>query len=429
VSTAAPRDVPVRIIAVGDELLEGRTSDTNSTRIQRALGRHAVMVRDIAVVHDRTDDIAAALSRTEPGDIVFVCGGLGSTRDDITREAVAAWAGVMLERREAVAAELAAEYARRGIVRSLDDDKQVLVPAGCAAVRNPLGTAPGIVGELMGRRIAVVPGPPPELEAMLPGMLDALLTLGALPAARPTCLWRTAQMAELAVARLTEPVRAGHPDLHWSWWLVDWGVDLRIAGDDDQGAELDAAGAELDRRLGDLVYARVMVDLPRVVQDLMIARGQTLGLAESCTGGMIGAAITAEDGSSAYFRGGIVSYANEVKMSALGVEADALVRHGAVSQEVACQMARGARERLGTDHALAVTGIAGPAGGTEEKPVGTTWIALATADGVTAGHYRFSVDRQRNRRLASIAALDMLRRALTGAPIIDPERLTWARPA
>jgi nicotinamide-nucleotide amidase len=421
--------VVVRIVAVGDELLEGRTSDTNSTRIQRALGSHAVTVREIGVVHDRLEDIAAALDRSEPGDIVFLCGGLGSTPDDLTREAVARWGGVDLEWREDVAAELAAEYARRGITRSLEGDKQPLVPAGCRPVTNPLGTAPGLVGEVRGRRLAVLPGVPAELQAMLPGTLAALQRGGALPAARPTRLWRLAQMAELAVVRLAEPVRLRYPDLHWSWWLVEWGVDLRLGADAAGAGLLAAAAAELDERLGDLVYARELVDLPRVVQDLMVAGGATLAVAESCTGGLLGAAITAQDGSSKYFRGGVLSYANDAKRDLLGVDADALATHGAVSRLVAEQMARGARERLGADHALAVTGVAGPGGGTADKPVGTTWIALAGPGGVAAGRYRFRADRERNRRLATQAALDMLRRSLTGLPVVDAGRLTWAEPA
>ncbi|MEZ4388508.1 MAG: nicotinamide-nucleotide amidohydrolase family protein [Candidatus Krumholzibacteriia bacterium] len=416
----------VRIVAVGDELLEGRTSDTNSTRIQRALVRHAVDVRDIAVVHDQLPAIASALDRTEPGDLVFICGGLGSTGDDLTREAVAAWAAVALEWREDVAAALRAEYRRRGFERDLTGDKQPLIPAGCEAIANPVGTAPGFVGRLADRWVAVLPGVPSELQAMLPAIVERLGAAGVLPAARRVELWRVAQMAEIKVAELTEPVRRRHPDLHWSWWVVPWGVDVRVAGGPDQVAALADAAAALDVALGDLVYARELVDLPRVVQDLMLRAGRTLAVAESCTGGLLGAAITGQDGSSAYFRGGVLSYANEAKFDLLHVAADALLAHGAVSRPVAEQMAQGARQRLGADFALAVTGVAGPGGGTAAKPVGTTWLALAGPDRVDAACYRFSGDRERNRQLAVAAALDMLRRRLTGVPVVAPARLSWA---
>ena len=421
--------VNVRIIAVGDELLEGRTSDTNSTSIQRALGHHAAAVRDIAVVHDDVAAIAGALDRTEPGDVVFVCGGLGSTGDDLTREAVAAWAGVPLRFCEDVAAAIAERYQCRGIPRHVESDKQAQVPAGCEPLKNPVGSAPGLVGELKGRRLALLPGVPAELEGLLPAVLGALERLGAMPPAREVRLWRTAQLAELAVARKTEPVRARFANLDWSWWLVEWGVDVRIAGERDQQPALAAAAHELDRILGDLVYARDMVGLPRVILDLMLDRGGSLAVAESCTGGLLGAAITGEGGSSAYYRGGVLSYANEVKTDLLSVAPVDLEQHGAVSRPVAEQMSRGVRERLGTDYALAVTGVAGPGGGTEEKPVGTTWIALAGPGGVSAGKYRFSGDRERNRRLAVAAALDVLRRELTGHAVFRPDDLTWGRPA
>ena len=195
----------VRIIAVGDELLEGRTSDTNSTRIQRALGRHAVTVADITVVHDHADAIAAALDHTEPGDIVFMCGGLGSTRDDLTREAIAAWADVPLVLHEDVAQDIAERYRSRGIPRVPEGDKQAMVPVGCEPVANAVGSAPGLVGELRGRRLALLPGVPAELQGLLPDVVAALDRLGALPAARDVRLWRTAQMAELAVDRVLSP--------------------------------------------------------------------------------------------------------------------------------------------------------------------------------------------------------------------------------
>ncbi len=419
---------PVRIIAVGDELLEGRTSDTNSTRIQRALAAFATRVQDVAVVPDREEAIARALDRSAAGDVVFVCGGLGSTADDLTREAIAAWAGAPLEFRADVAAALAERRERRGLPARVEGDKQVLVPAGLQAVPNPVGSAPGLVGALHGRRLAVLPGVPAELQALLPLLLAALQELGALPAARAGRLWRTAQMAEMAIARQTEAVRRRYPDLRWSWWLVDWGVDVRLAAEPGQEPRLVEAARELDRVLGDVTYAREMVGLPRVIQDLCLARGWTVAVAESCTGGLLGAALTGESGSSAYYLGGILGYADRVKTDLLLVDPAVLADHGAVSRPVAEQMARGARRRLGADWTVAVTGIAGPAGGSDDKPVGTTWIAVAGPQGVQAGLYRYSGDRERNRHLAAAGALDALRRAVAGEAVFRPDRLSWGRP-
>jgi nicotinamide-nucleotide amidase len=416
-----------RIVAVGDELLLGRTSDTNATRIQRALVPRGVVVRDVLDVGDDPRAIASALARTDPGDLVLVCGGLGSTADDLTREAVAAWAGVPLLHHEAAAAAIALRRRERGLPPVPAGDRSALVPAGLEPVANPVGTAPGLVGRLGGRRLALLPGVPEELQALLPAVIAALERLGGLPAPGPSLLRRTAQLAELPVARLTEPVRDRFAGLRWSWWLVEWGVDIHVSGDAADEADLAAAGQALDDLLGDAVYAREPVALPRVVLDLLLGRGETVAVAESCTGGLIGAALTAEPGSSAALRGGVIAYADAVKLAALGVAAGTLARDGAVSGAVAEAMARGVREHLGADWAVAATGIAGPDGGTELKPVGTTWLAVAGPAGAWSGGFRYSGDRDRNRRLAVAGALDALRRALLDLPVFPTERLSWGR--
>jgi len=415
--------VSVRLIAVGDELLIGRTSDTNSTAVQRALG---VPAAGVQVVNDEPQAIVAALRATEPGAVVLVYGGLGSTADDLTRDAIAAWAGVPLDVDDDLAAELAERARERGFAVCAATFKQAQVPRGLTPVRNPVGSAPALVGELGGRWLAVLPGVPAELRGLLPLVRERLVTAGVLPAPPASRLWRVAQMAEMPVARLCEPVRERHPGLGWSWWLVEWGVDVGISAPAGGEAALDAAGAELDDILAERVYARELVTLPRVVLEALVARGQTLAVAESMTGGKLGAAITGEAGSSAAFLGGVLTYANTAKRDLAGVGEEVLAEHGAVSRQVAEAMARGARARLGADHALAVTGIAGPDGGTAVRPVGTTWIALAGPDGVHAGCYRFTADRARNRALAVNAALDALRRSLAGLPVFAPERLSWA---
>lgn len=417
----------LKIIAVGDELLEGRTADTNSGRIQRALGGHALRCGLIQVVPDVEAAIAQALDRTSPGDLVFMTGGLGSTPDDLTRDALARWAGVPLDDDAQVRAQLEERWRRRGVATRPGIERQCQVPRGMSALANPVGSAPGLVGRLRERMFVLLPGVPPELVGLLPLAVERLEREGALPAGRAVLVRRTAQVAELQLVRRCEQARAAFPQLGWSWWLSDWGVDVRVSAGAGDEALLERAGALLDAELARLVYARDGRDLPLAVQDLATSRGRTVAVAESCTGGLVGGALTAAAGSSAYFRGGVIAYANEAKEALLGVPSALLESEGAVSEAVVRAMASGCRERAGADLAVAVSGVSGPGGGTEAKPVGTTWIAVATPTSVFAAGYRFPGDRPRNRLLAVAAACDALRRVLEEGDDASPwaHRDTW----
>lgn len=423
----------VRIIAIGDELLEGRTSDTNSRRIQRALGRHAVQVSLIQVVPDRPEDIFLALDRTREGDLVFVTGGLGSTPDDMTRDVIARWAGVELKVDAGIRDQLEERWKKRGIKTSPGAERQSEVPVGMTPLINPVGSAPGLAGSLSGRTLVLLPGVPQELQGLLPGAVEWLDVRGFLPPARSILVWRTAQIAELALVRRMAKINQRFDSLDWSWWLTDWGVDVRLAapagpkGEDD----LAAAGDLVSELLGHLVYARSGATLPQVVQGMMVERGATLSVAESCTAGMIGARLTDAPGSSGFFRGGVLAYADRIKNEQLGVDLDVLKEHGAVSRQTVEQMAVGCRQKIGTDYALAVSGISGPEGGSADKPVGTTWIGVATPATVFSRKYRFPADRERNRLLTVAAAVDSLRRVLEFGDGQPPWRETdsWCRPS
>jgi nicotinamide-nucleotide amidase len=413
----------VRIIAVGDELLEGRTADTNSRRIQRALGSHAVQVAGIEVVPDTFAAISAALERTAAGDLVFMTGGLGSTPDDLTRDAVAGWGGLTLAEDSSVRAALEKRWRKRGMKSSPGIVRQCQVPEGMTPVTNPVGSAPGLVGLVNGRILVMLPGVPAEMAGLLPLVVVWLNGEGYLPPERQTLLWRTAQAPELAIVRRCRKFVDAFPHLAWSWWLTDWGVDVRVAGsgsDAQVTTDLQEVDRLLGKELGQLVYNRQMKTLPATIQSIMLARKQTLAVAESCTAGMIGARLTDEPGSSGFFRGGVMAYADEVKQSLLAVPHQVLQDQGAVSEETVRHMAEGCRRSLGTDYGVAVSGISGPDGGTEEKPVGTTWIAVATPSGVFAGHYRFPADRDRNRLLTVAAALDSLRKILESGDDVSP---------
>jgi nicotinamide-nucleotide amidase len=288
------------------------------------------------------------------------------------------------------------------------------------------------VGRLRGRTLALLPGVPAELAGLLPHVIDRLEAQGVLPDPLPARLWRTAQAAELRLVSMCREIVDAHEDLRWSWWLTDWGVDVRLADPEHGGdsARLDAAAAELDTVLGHLVTSRSPEDLPETVMKMMVEKGRTLAVAESCTAGMIGGALTGPAGSSSYFRGGILAYADEVKRDLLGVPAGDIKEHGAVSEPVVRAMAAGCRERLGTDYGLAVSGISGPGGAVEGKPVGTTWVGVATPSGVFAHCYRFPGDRQRNRLLTVAAAVDSIRRVLEFGDENSPWRPEddWCRP-
>ena len=429
----APQGTEVRIIAVGDELLEGRTADTNSRRIQQALGGHAVQVSLIQVVPDRAEDIARALERTGPGDLVFLSGGLGSTPDDLTRDAVASWAKVELEEDPQLLQLLTERWKKRSLRTPSGAARQSQVPRGMFPLTNPVGSAPGLVGRLRDRTLVLLPGVPQELQGLLPQAVAWLKENGVLPARRQTLLWRTAQVAELALVSRCEGIRAKYPQLAWSWWLTDWGVDVRLAagGQDNDAPALAQAAAELDAVLGPLVFSRRMETLAEAVLRLLVERSATVSVAESCTAGLIGGSLTTPPGSSACFQGGILAYADRVKTEQLGVPADLLEDKGAVSQETVLYMAAGCRQRIGTDYALAVSGISGPGGGTPDKPVGTTWVAVATPRAVFAHKYRFPADRERNRLLTVAAALDSLRRVLENnddRPPWLPDD-SWCRPS
>ena len=398
-------------MSVGDELLCGRTVDTNAHETQKRLLSRGVPVDGVAVVLDTAAAIAGALDATPDGSLVIVTGGLGPTPDDLTVDALVSWAGLDLVNDDRIEAHLRALAAGRGFPYGPHMDKQARVPSGFTAIVNPAGTAPGLVGEARGRILVLLPGVPSEIAALWPGVAGELETRGVFGEPVASVLRRTTGLSEPALADLTEPLGVRWPELTWSWWLTRWGVDVQATA--PAGGRLPPELAiDLDAVLGESVYADRLVELNQVVQDLLVARQRTVSVAESCTGGLLGAALTDLPGSSRTFRGGVLAYADAVKAQALGVSAVVLAECGAVSGETALAMAAGARRVVDADYALSVTGIAGPGGGSGSKPVGTTWIALDGPDGSWAFRYRFRSHRARNRRLAVGHALDALRRHL-----------------
>jgi competence/damage-inducible protein CinA-like protein len=409
-------DVQARIISVGDELLCGRTVDTNSHRLQQWLGRRGVAVIDVQVVADRSRAIAQALERTDAGNLVVITGGLGPTGDDLTVQAISDWAQAPLVVDDAVESHLRARAAERNYPWGPNLIKQTLRPKAVDALINPAGTAPALVGELKGRLLVLLPGVPQEILALWPQVESTLTEKGILAETARFHLRRTVGLSEPELARRTVPLQVAYPDLAWSWWLTRWGVDVQASFngtplDDRNYADL---GDRLDEALTGHVYTDKFEDLNTVVLDRLRTDGLTIGAAESCTGGMIGASLTDQPGSSAVFKGSIVAYANTAKTALLNVPRQILDDEGAVSSAVAEAMAVGARKALDVDLAVSVTGISGPDGGSDEKPVGTTWIGWADASGVWSRKFRFGAYRERNRELTVAAALAGVWRRLSG---------------
>ncbi len=405
------------IIATGSELLTGGSVDTNSPFLAAELLDLGIETAFRTVVGDDEKDLESAFKRgIERCEIVLITGGLGPTEDDLTRRVLARVLRKRLILSDDALRGIKEVFAARGREHPAASDRQALIPAGSRILRNRVGVAPGFVLQEEERLVAVLPGVPAEMEAMFREELRPLLREHRRKdQAVLRRVLHTSGLTESRVNELLEEVlRQKQPSVGLS--AGEGQVDVRIlARERTQARALKAAErteAEVRKRLGDAVFGVNGQTLEEIVGVLLAQRRMTLAVAESCTGGMIGSRITNSAGSSAYFERGVVTYSNASKTDLLGVPAELIERSGAVSAETALAMARGVRERAGTDLGLAATGIAGPAGGRPEKPVGLVHIALAWQGGETAEEHRFLGDRGQVRRRAAQAALDRVRRHL-----------------
>jgi nicotinamide-nucleotide amidase len=411
------------IVAVGTELLLGEIVDTNGAWLGQELALAGIDVHHQVKVGDNLARIVDALRQAlARADAVVVCGGLGPTQDDITRDAIAELLGVPLEHDEAVAERIRAMFAARGRPMPANNLRQALVPAGCTAITDPQpGTAPGLLCPVGADQVVyAVPGVPRELHAIVTGAVlpDLRRRAGATAAIRSRTLrtWGESEsgLAERLADRITTLDVVGNPTLAFLASGIE-GLKVRItakAGDDAAaGAMLDTEEAEVRAILGDLVFGVDGDTMESVVAAALDARGWTLGLAESITGGLMASRLTDVAGVSEVFRGSVVSYASEVKFDVLGVPEGPVV-----SAECAVAMAAGARRVLASDVGLAVTGVAGPAE-QEGQPVGTVFVGLAVGDDEPeAVRLSFRGDRRTIRELTAISALDLLRRRLLALP-------------
>lgn len=407
------------ILAVGSELLGSRRLDTNSLFLTATLRRFGVDTAFKAVIGDHEGEIAAEVGRlVRRFDLLLVTGGLGPTADDLTREAVAAALDRGLSRRDELVDELRRRFASFGIEMPEVNKKQADVVDGAEVLPNPRGTAPGLRIDATGEMATVFlfPGVPDETRGLVADHLEPWLVEHAGEATTETRVLKIACLPESRVEADLEPFytefgRDGFSVLPSPGEVT---LELTATGTPEAREEwfLERSGS-LRRLFSSALFTdRAEVSLETAVGEALLAAGATVATAESCTGGLIGERLTRVAGSSAYYLGGVVSYADEVKTEVLGVSAATLAGAGAVSEAVVVEMAVGARRLLGADHAIAVSGIAGPGGGTKEKAVGTVHLAVAGGRGVRHRRLLLPGDRERIRWLASQWALDLLRRRL-----------------
>ncbi len=408
------------ILAVGSELLGTERLDTNSLLLTGILRRFGVGLARKSVVGDSVEAIRAEIEDSlERCELVLVTGGLGPTADDVTREAAAAAVGRGLEERPELVADIRAKFASFGMRMPEVNRRQARVIDGAAVLANRRGTAPGLRIDRGDRTIFLFPGVPIELEGLAREALEPWLEERSGGDRLESRHLKVACVPESTLEEMLAPVYrefGGAEDFSVLSSPGEIVVQVTRAGPEvERRAALEERVARLAEALGDAVYSHAAsATLEATVGALLRESGGTVATAESCTGGLLSERLTRVPGSSDYFRGGVVAYSNEIKRRLLAVPEVLLERHGAVSEEVARAMAAGAREALGSDWGVAVTGIAGPGGGSDEKPVGTVHVAVAgpAPEGVTQRRLRFPGDRERVRRLAAQWALDGLRRRL-----------------
>lgn len=417
--SAIARESAVALLATGDELVSGAHVDTNSSVIARRLQDIGFEARRFVVLGDDEDGLVHELLELAPTHAaIFVTGGLGPTLDDVTRHACARAAGVDLETDARVLADLKALFAGRNRPFAASNERQALFPSGCEVFDNPHGTAAGFCVEVGGALVFALPGPPREMIPMLE--THVLPRLARLSDAREHVERRAFYLFGLPESSFADLCgtwmgRGMNPlvGVTASHGVLSVTVRGRGASRSEAAACADARARELRERFAEWIFSET-TPLPEfALGEELLRRGVRVATAESCTGGLVAEKLTRVPGISAVFERGFVTYSNAAKSELLGVDPDLVLAHGAVSGPVAAAMACGARERARTDFAVSVTGVAGPSGGSAEKPVGLVWFGLASPQAVESFERRFLVrDRDLIREFAAHTALDLLRRAV-----------------
>lgn len=407
------------IITIGDELLIGQIVDTNSAWIGEHLSLTGIKVHQISSISDDENHILQALAEAEKRvDLVLITGGLGPTKDDITKKTLCKYFNTRLIIHEDILEKIKIFFDRRGFKMSEVNVQQAALPENCTIIPNPVGTASGMWFEKNNTVFVSMPGIPHEMKQ--------IMTEGVLPKLKkefdlPVIIHRTILTYGIIESELSDQLEDFEKDLPEGMKLAylpsleRLRLRLSIKGENREHLEklLDEQVNKLKKHLGNKVFGYEDSSLQEAIGILLKENKQTVATAESCTGGNIAHLITSIAGSSEYFKGSVVAYDNHIKQNVLNVDEQSLMKHGAVSKEVVEQMALGVQKLMKTDFAIATSGIAGPSGGTVEKPVGTTWIAVATPKGeVYAKKYVLGTQREQNIRRASALALNNLRKLL-----------------
>ncbi len=408
------------IITIGDEILIGQVIDTNSAWIAEQLNSIGIRVHQITSVTDDKEHIKLSIQEaSERAQLIITTGGLGPTRDDITKRTLADYFSTPLVMNQDVLMHVEQLFANRGVQMPEVNRYQALVPESCEVITNPNGTAPGMWFDFGDGQVLVsMPGVPYEMKAMVS---DVLLPKWRLHFKTPSVYHRTVLTQGVGESTLMGMIDKWEDslkddDLKLAYLPSPGVVRLRISGIGNSAEKVKSSinkkVSELEELIPELIFGYEKQTLEEVIGNLLREKGATLATAESCTGGYIAHLITRIAGSSAYFKGSVVAYANAVKENELGVSVVDLEKHGAVSESVVKAMAEGIRQKLGTTFGIATSGIAGPDGGTEEKPVGLVWMAVSGPGGTVTAHEFFGKNRERNIRKATLFTLNLLRKEI-----------------
>lgn len=408
------------IISVGNELLNGKTLNSNATFIGGALFEIGIPSHKILTIGDDNIAIKKGLKQAlQESEIVIVTGGLGPTHDDITKKVMAEFFNAELIFDKDIMQKIEERFKKRGMKMPETNRNQALVPANAELIDNPIGTAPGMLFSNKGKYLFVLPGIPQEMREIMKQSILPFLKENLKLEKIQVHLYRTTGIPESKIYEICKDLFEDHPSLEIAFLPKYTGVEIRIAERKEKSSDMSnylLFEIELYNRIGKYIFTKGTQELGEIIGELLKKEKLTISVAESCTGGLIQDKLTNVPGSSQYFMGGMTTYSNESKVEFINVNKSTLEKFGAVSEEVAREMAIGARQLFNTEFALATTGIAGPTGATETKTVGLIFIALATNEGVISKKFVFGNDRRLNKEAGAQAALEMLRRELLNLP-------------